>query len=172
MVVRSEETVFISQPVGSWVNYTEVQLNPFADNSYSVVISNQTTIFTLDTFLCASITQNGDEYICNSYPEQCHIVEISQLACPEIDVQPDNNLRLESYEVGWMSKADGELSGRKDFDYPISLVSKSIRIFDNDDLLLFCSNFQWVEQNTDSALSSKVTFGLSTLALLTILLQN
>ena len=65
MVVRSEETVFLSQPVGSWVNYTEVQLNPFADNSYSVVISNQTTIFTLDTFLCASITQNGDEYICN-----------------------------------------------------------------------------------------------------------
>lgn len=65
MVVRSEETVFISQPVGSWVNYTEVQLNPFADNSYSVVISNQTSIFTLDIFLCESITQNGDEYICN-----------------------------------------------------------------------------------------------------------
>ena len=65
MVVRSEETVFVSQPVGSWVNYTEVQLNPFADNAYSVVISNRTTIFTLDTFLCESITHNGDQYICN-----------------------------------------------------------------------------------------------------------
>lgn len=43
---------------------------------------------------------------------------------------------------------------------------------DNDELLLFCSNFEWVAEDADSGSSAKITVSLSALAVLSLLLYN
>lgn len=42
----------------------------------------------------------------------------------------------------------------------------------NDELLLFCSNFEWVAEDVDSSTSAKITVSLSALAILSLLLYN
>lgn len=64
MVVHSEEVVYVSQPIGGWINYTSIQLDPAENNTYLIVIDNNTTVFTLDTFLCESLIETENSTIC------------------------------------------------------------------------------------------------------------
>lgn len=64
MLVRSEEIAYVSQPIGGWINYTSVQMNPAENNTYLIVIDNNTTLFTLDVFFCESLNVTENSTIC------------------------------------------------------------------------------------------------------------
>lgn len=74
MLVRSEEIVYVSQPIGGWINYTSVQMNPAENNTYLIVIDNNTTLFTLDVFLCQSLNVTENTTICTvEIPHLCNL---------------------------------------------------------------------------------------------------
>lgn len=64
MLVRSEEVVYVSQPIGGWINYTSIQMDPAEKNTYHLVIDNNTTVFTLDAFLCESLVETENSTVC------------------------------------------------------------------------------------------------------------